>query len=160
MSTDASLTSIRARGRVRALREAIFEVGTAFLSVLLGVVIIADRVVPDLKSAGQLGQLPVPFAAVLGVLMITGGVYVLASFLCRTRPLGDLMIMERVGLSLLGGGWAAFSAGILTTTPEQIAGWASPAIVVVSCMVRWTVVRDEAHRIRASTRTRNDPADG
>ena len=154
-----NLTTIRPRGRVRALREAIFEVGTAFLSVLLGLVIIVDRVVPDLAAAGQLGQLPVPFAITLGGLMIVGGGYVLASFLCKSKLLGQLMLLERVGLSLLGGGWAAFSAGILTTTPEQVAGWASPAIVVMSCMVRWTVVRDEATRIRAATLARNGPAD-
>ena len=159
MVDGVNLTSIRPRGRGQALREAVFEVNTAVLSVAIGVVVIVDRVVPGLGSAGQLGSLPIPFAVVLGVLMVSGGVFVLASFLCRSRPLGDLMTMERVGVSLLGGGWAAFAAGILATTPEQIAGWTAPAIVVGSCMVRWTVVREEARRIRAATRSRSGPGD-
>lgn len=154
MNGGTNLTSIRPDGRGRALREASFEVALAAWSFMFGLVLIADRILPDTHLVGGLGELKTVYGWALGAALTLGGYFVITSFLCWKKPLGQLMKVERSALGLLCGAWVGYGAGILITDPHDVASWTAAVFAVAATAARWCVIRGEAGTIRAGKRDR------
>lgn len=151
-----TLTAIRPTSRIAALQGAVFETALAVWSFVYGILVLSDHFLEDFHPTGRIGMLAAPFTWAMGLLFLTGATAVLVSFLCRRRTLGELMSIERIGLSLLGGAWLAYGIGVLTAETEDITAWSSAIAVVGALAIRWTAVRREAQIIRGASRARRE----
>lgn len=125
-----------------------FELTLAGGGGLGGVFAIIAAISPRATVSQSLDGLPELLAAIIGLLLILGGVGVVRGLLDDSP---DLMIgwtYERGGIILTAGGWLAYGFAVLGSHPAAVLSWGIPLLVTASLALRFEAIRKRKKRLR------------
>lgn len=128
-----------------------FELGLAAWGVIAGGAGVLSAASNATVSA-SIDRLPDWLAAIVGTMLVLGGVLVWRGLLDDSE---DLMIgwrFERVGLVLSIAGWLAYGVTVAAINPTAVLSWSVSAFVVAMYAVRFRATRLEERRIRKAIR--------
>lgn len=116
--------------------------------ILAGTAALASTLL-NFRLSPSLARLPETLLAVIGGLLVLGGLSIIRGLLDDDD---DLMVgwrTERTGLVLSATAWAAYAATILFAFPTSILTWTSGLMLAGAHLIRFRATRLEEKRVRA-----------
>jgi protein-S-isoprenylcysteine O-methyltransferase Ste14 len=128
-----------------------FELGFAAWGVIAGSAGVLSAF-SDATVSASIDRLPDWLAAIVGVMLVIGGLLIWRGLLDDSE---DLMVgwrFERVGLILSMAGWGGYGFTVAAMNPGAVLSWSVAPLVVAMFAVRYRATRIEERRIRKAIR--------